>query len=962
MGAAVPNAVPVVVSAAVRLMGPAPRGLQASLDTAAAYEDEPVLRVADLVTYIRASPADDVVRREVHLALSRWDAQDSPGWAANTRHQTIQRRDRIYAVLQLDAGDANAFDELFPPYLASDPGFEISAPYDRWFDQEEQERLGFYWPRYEALLRDVEGWPAGNVQNLSRATKHVIERLGNPLAPSAAAHSARGLVVGYVQSGKTANFTGVIARAVDAGYRLIIVLTGMTKILREQTQRRVDRQLIGQELLKGVASGEFEYEGVPDWDKFTSYGGKPSAQGSVDWRRLTSLGQDYRRLGAGIGALHFEHSVSDEPANSAANLRLMPVRLIVAMKQVTPLGAMIKDLRQVARAGFLIGDIPTLIIDDESDQASINTKRPTVGDLRRRTAINKRIVELLELLPRAQYVGYTATPFANVFVDPNDALGIFPRDFIIGLDRPDGYMGAVDYHDFGSRAEGVPSKEAIHVRGVCGSDLDEGNLRRALDSYLLTGAIKLFRAQSPEIRIGTRHHTMLVHTSHRVPDHELMRDELIRLLDRGGYASGVAFSRLEELLRTDFREHSEAVEPALPFPGSLEELQPSLTQCWNLVNEGDTPALIVNGEKRFEDETPDFDSQGVWKIVVGGTKLSRGYTVEGLTVSYYRRTTRAADTLMQMGRWFGFRQNYRDLMRLFIGRAEPLGPKKTIDLYAAFGAICQDELDFREELLQYALPDDGSPPLRPMDVPPLVTQRFPDIRPTAPNRMFNAVQVSANFGGKAINPTLAPTQETTKADNRKLTRALFAEAVFEPVLLGDTESFRALCTRVDPVQLVHYLERYRFSRPNLMERQLAFLRGDLGDPGIERWTVIWPLLGEAVNGDWPLRDDVQITVIERYRFESGRFNVYTGSNHVAGAKLINGTAEDDQATKDTRRLRTAKTGAGLFYAVRSPGEQSVTVGFALYPPRNGLRAKTRWGLRRLSARMSRLWRRSRPYL
>src|SRR5205085_2896009 len=159
-----------------------------------------------------------------------------------------------------------------------------------------------------------------------------------------------------------------------------------------------------------------------------------------------------------------------------------------------------------------------------------------------------------------------------------------------------------------------------------------------------------------------------------------------------------------------------------PFPSSLDDLMPSVTECWRRVNEGSTPALIVNGEKRFEEETPDFDSEGVWKIIVGGTKLSRGYTVEGLTVSYYRRPTRAADTLMQMGRWFGFRQNYIDLMRLFVGRAE--GLKKPLDLYSAFEAICRDELEFRNELRQYALPTDGNDPITPMQVPPLVTQHL----------------------------------------------------------------------------------------------------------------------------------------------------------------------------------------------------------------------------------------------
>jgi hypothetical protein len=929
------------VSTALRLLDQVPSDLALALDMGARFQDDPPCTVTELIEVIRDSPADDATRLELHQAFVRWDALDDPEWAARTRHQTTARRDRIYGCLRLTPDDAAAFDQLFPAHVIEDPGFEISSQHVPWFDQVKQEKLGFYWPRYENLLRTVENWPEESVASLSRATKQVVERLGDPQSPSA--HAARGLVVGYVQSGKTANFTGVIARAVDAGYRLIIVLTGMTRILREQTQRRLDRQLIGRELLKGVATGEFEYEHAPDWDKFIAYGGRPSEQLSVDWRRLTTLAQDYRRLGTGISALHFERVDPSEPANSPANLRAAPARLVVAMKHRTPLDALLKDLRQVARAGFNISEIPTLIIDDESDQASVNTKRPTRGDVRARTAINKRIVELLDSLPRAQYVGYTATPFANVFVDPNDKLGIFPKDFIIGLERPHGYMGASDYHDFGPPAPGLPRNEKVHVRSVTGGDLADDNLRKALDSYFLSGAIKLFRAADPHTEIATRHHTMLVHTSHRVPDHKLMREQLLELIETGGYDTGSAFSRLSDLLRDDFRRYSRVRAPGLPFPASLEMLLPYLEQCWDrVVDTGPGPALIVNGEKEFENETPDFDRESVWKIVVGGTKLSRGYTVEGLTVSYYRRTARAADTLMQMGRWFGFRQNYQDLMRLFIGRAEPIG-RRTIDLYAAFGAICQDELDFREELLQYAIPEDGSPPLRPMDVAPLVIQRFPDIRPTAPNRMFNAQQVSANFGGRPINPTLATTKESERSRNEHAARELFAPCALEEVRIGALQTFRALHANVATDRLIEFLKEYRFSKANLLSRQLAFLEGQLGDPEIDRWAALWPQL-EQSDRTWSLTDAHDVTIIRRHRFESGRFNVYTGSDHVAAAKLVNGVESDPGASEDTRRIAVPKTGTALFYAVIGESDTRPTIGFALYPPVNSIKNKTVWAV------------------
>src|ERR1019366_6737934 len=109
---------------------------------------------------------------------------------------------------------------------------------------------------------------------------------------------------------------------------------------------------------------------------------------------------------------------------------------------------------------------------------------------------------------------------------------------------------------------------------------------------------------------------------------------------------------------------------------------------------------------------PDFYRQPIWKILVGGAKLSRGYTIEGLTVSYFRRRAGTADTLMQMGRWFGFRKGYRDLVRVYIGRAEPAG-RGDVDLYEAFEGVCRDEQDFRAQLARYAMPADGSAPLTP---------------------------------------------------------------------------------------------------------------------------------------------------------------------------------------------------------------------------------------------------------
>ena len=940
-----PDRVLSLVGRAIGLIGDVPGSLQRGLDLAAQFEDEAAITQVELIDYITGAPVDDPVLLTIHQRLAYWDAQLDPTWGARTQQQTRNRRQRTYSLLEADAELRTIFDEHFPPHLTDEPEFAISTDFVRWFDRAVQEQAGFYWRHYRRLLLDVDGWPAASAESLARATGQVVERLAEPVRDDVL--QSRGLVVGFVQSGKTANFTGVIARAVDAGYRLIIVLAGTTNLLRSQTQRRIDKQLVGRELLTGAAAApEPEYEDAPDWERFITYGSEPSKLGSIDWLRLTDSTRDYRRLGGGIAALHFEHQVPGEPANSETNLAYMRVRLLVMKKNRAPLTSLAKDLRAVAKAGIPLHQIPSLIIDDESDQASVNTRRPTPQEVQRRTSINRAIADLLQLLPRAQYVGYTATPFANVFVDPNDELGIFPRNFILSLERPIGYMGASDYHDFGEERPGYHSNERAYVRAVYGGDDTAENLRRALDCYVLSGGIKLHR-QGEGVDIDTRHHTMLVHTSHLTSEHNLMANRIEELLEQAGYFDGTARTRLATLLDSDFAPVSRSKTPTLPFPKSFAELEPHVAACLDRLNQGPQRVLIVNGVKENEKQSPDFDRDSVWKVIVGGTKLSRGYTVEGLTVSYYRRTSTAADTLMQMGRWFGFRRNYGDLMRLFIGRAE--GSKSNpFDLYAAFEAICRDELDFRTELRQYALPEDGAEPVMPMQVPPLVTQHLPDLRPTAQNKMYNAFIQSQNFGGKQIARTLAPKAKDATLANQAAARALLSGVDLDTARLGATDgAFTGLVGCCDPATMVDFLDSYRWERPGIMDRALGFLRGELGDPEIQRWLLIWPMLATASDAfkTWTAGPH-EITVIQRFRHDSGRFNVYTTSDHVTGAQMIAKHEQLDVATPDTARLAESNgTAVALMYAVKANPREEVTIGFAAFPPDNHIVDKTRWGVR-----------------
>jgi len=734
---------------------------------------------------LRADP-NDQLRKQLHLAVSRWDiAPTEDAWTASTSARTADRRTKTYELLGIVQSNraSKIFDDLFP--LQGDTAVVISDVFEPWYSEERRNHQVFYWPNYRSLLVK-KGWSPDAMAGLDEATNSVIERLTDPYRVEA--RQAKGLVVGYVQSGKTANFTGVIAKAIDAGYRLIIVLTGTIDVLRKQTQRRLDMELVGKEnIVRGIDTSDpgmmaqVDYQDDPDWEtQFTSFGALPSASNYPDIVRLTTRKFDYKSLKAGILALEFEKIDKSKPLFDSANLPGSTARIVVVKKNNSVLQKLVKDLKSIRTPR---NEIPALIIDDESDQASVNTSNPenwrsTLPENDERTKINKSIAQLLELLPRAQYVGYTATPFANVFIDPSDGRDLFPKDFLISLRRPVGYMGVSDFHDIGTEVDPEDrtvgnSNERAYVRGIADGLDREARLQEAIDAFVLSGAIKLYRAA----KNGSvfRHHTMLVHASVQQVEHGALADTIRNLWSNAGYGNTSGLARLRGLYQSDFLPVSRARASANSFPEDFEELKPFIASAVSRVTELTDPVIVVNGDKEMAREDIDFDRRSVWRILVGGTKLSRGFTVEGLTVSYYRRKTKQADTLMQMGRWFGFRNGYEDLVRLYIGRAEPDG-KRHLDLYQAFDAIVRDEEAFRAQLAQYAEMVDGHPQITPKDIPPLVSQHLPWLRPAARNKMFNAELVVRRTAGSMVIPTGYPVKPATKERNYAAVAPLLSAA------------------------------------------------------------------------------------------------------------------------------------------------------------------------------------------
>jgi hypothetical protein len=534
-----------------------------------------------------------------------------------------------------------------------------NSAHQPWLDGRRGTIDPFYWSRYrEFLLRS--GWPPLVLATLDRSTDELLDLLGNPSETNA--WKRRGLVMGDVQSGKTASYAALISKAADADYRMIILLTGTLENVRRQTQERLDAAFIGfdsRDYLGGASVRHKRHIGV----------------GLIDGRRdgvvFTSRDHDFRKNAA--SALNIALAAVNEPV------------LVVTKKNKGVLERLAVWLRarNADRDGKI--DLPLLMIDDEADNASINTNQNPAQT----TAINKAIRDLLSLFHRSSYVGFTATPFANIFIDPDSEdsmLGddLFPRDFIHVLEPPTNYIGMnVLFPPLDPNLEDTPtsdsrSSQLLHTfeDGEAWLPLDHKkefepgplplSLREALRSFLFANAIRDLQAQQTS-EFGNIHRSMLVNVSrftdvqNRVADALHIELEDIRRSIRlyGALPSAQAENRSPEIafLKDVFERY---------FPAS----NATWAQVLAILHESSGPVRVQPVNQSTGARSLDYGAvdrpPGVRVIAVGGNSLSRGLTLEGLSTSYFLRNSRGYDTLLQMGRWFGYRDGYRDLCGLWL--------------------------------------------------------------------------------------------------------------------------------------------------------------------------------------------------------------------------------------------------------------------------------------------------------
>ncbi|RKT49718.1 Z1 domain-containing protein [Azonexus fungiphilus] len=559
-----------------------------------------------------------------------------------------------------------------------------------------------YWQRYRDFLESKMSVKA--VDSLDEATNKILELLEDPLREGV--WDRRGLVVGHVQSGKTGNYTGLICKAADAGYKIIIVLAGLHNNLRSQTQIRLEEGFLGYET---------------------------SAKNDVV--RYIGVGENARDAEIRPNCATNRSDNGDFNTKVAKHLAISPEQrpwLFVVKKNKTVLERLLKWIRNhVADAKDadgrpLVSGFPLLLIDDEADHASVDTgdqivnKDGTVDDEYQPKAINSRIRKILHSFARKAYVGYTATPFANIFIDRRKATkeegpDLFPQSFIINISAPSNYVGPARVFGLRStdgRVGGLPltremddqidssgedgwmppKHDKTHVPMYQGRDEVPPSLREAISAFALCCATRVLRGQ------GDRHCSMLIHVTRFTAVQEEVRrqvDELVkgfraRLRGFGAAERDALLAEWRELWEDDFVPTSAAVATSmdettgefdLPDWEDVEAVLPEVLD--DLAN----GVRAINGSAGDVLDYAEREETGLKVIAVGGDKLARGLTLEGLCVSYFVRSTKMYDTLMQMGRWFGYRPGYLDLCRLYT----------TSDLVDWFGHIADAAEELRQE-------------------------------------------------------------------------------------------------------------------------------------------------------------------------------------------------------------------------------------------------------------------------
>lgn len=628
-----------------------------------------------------------------------------------------------------------------------------------------------YWQRYQEWLERKLSYSA--IDDLNHVTDQVLSLLEDPKREGA--WDRRGLVVGHVQSGKTGNYTGLICKAADAGYKIIIVLAGLHNNLRSQTQMRLDEGFLG-------------YETKPSPTDIQIIGvGEIDSDISIRPNYVTNRSEK-----------------GDFSAAIAKNLGISPEQrpwLFVVKKNKSVLEKLVKwianhvaNSRDDKTGRKIVDHLPLLVIDDEADNASVDTKEQVFDGNNmpdpdhEPTAINRLIRQLLHTFNKSAYVGYTATPFANIFIHEQsetttEGPDLFPSAFIINLAAPSTYIGPARVFGSDGKRAGLPlirpiddftDKNSVsgwmptghkngHIPLTNGIDDIPQSLKDAIHAFYLATACRSLRGQE------NQHSSMLIHvTRFTNVQNDVYRQvesyvagskqRLLRSIDSEGLLNS-----LKALWESDFVPTSNIVSNVDP------ELMVATVPTWSEIQGvlsdvvSDIKVSMINGKAKDALDYEENKRKGLKVIAIGGDKLARGLTLEGLTVSYFLRASKMYDTLMQMGRWFGYRPGYVDLCRLYI----------TDELAEWFGHISLAAEELREEF--DLMVESGATPKEYG----LKVQSHPTLMVTSRLKMRYAKDLMLSFSGQLLETILFYKDKVTLERNVRALQELL-EGVSDP--------------------------------------------------------------------------------------------------------------------------------------------------------------------------------------
>lgn len=661
-----------------------------------------------------------------------------------------------------------------------------------------------YWRRYSEYMEAKIPWAA--LDGLDTATDEVLSQLEDPLREGT--WDRRGLVVGHVQSGKTANYTGLICKAADAGYKIIIVLAGLHNNLRAQTQIRLDEGFLGFATMG--TDGELPRVGVglDDRDK------------SIEPNAATNRTQN-----------------GDFNTAIASRMNVSPEQrpwLFVVKKNKTVLERLLHWVRNKATnfedpatGRKMVTNLPLLVIDDESDHGSVDTGEDVVDengkpDLEHEPkTINRLIRALLHHFSRKAYVGYTATPFANIFIHSrgetrDEGPDLFPSAFITNLAAPSNYIGPGRvFGSSSSVAEDLPlvhplEKEEYlpwmpqgHKNGHRprwnGQDQIPDSLAEAIRSFIYACTVRKLRGQ------GNQHCSMLVHVTRFTNVQKVVVNQVSEYMRsiRGRYARRIDLDELEASMQleyeTSFKPSMQKVRGSLVEGETLEDF--TWAQIRAILPEivADIRVREINGTAKDALDYADNEGAGLKVIAIGGDKLARGLTLEGLCTSYFLRTAKMYDTLMQMGRWFGYRDGYLDVCRLYTSR----------EMIEWFGHIADASEELREEfdnmVASGATPKQYGLRVRSHSV----------LTVTSRAKMRHAKPIQLSYAGDLLQTIVFPVEHSDISANYRAGER-FVKDLGSPVDLNDQKYLSSgqkwhgyLWRDVSSLKVVSFLREYR---------------------------------------------------------------------------------------------------------------------------------------------------------